>query len=434
MSVNAEQNVLGAILVDNNIFDKVDFLDESDFINYDHQMIFSISKRLISEGKEVDFFIINDELKDISLKYLTDLSRGLPTTKNAKAYADVIKRESTNRKLMAASTLIHQLANEDGDVKEKLDTALDLINKLADSPTDKSKPKPVKDFIQSTLDRIEDAYNNDGSLIGLSTGLNELDKKTLGFHKSDLIIIAGRPSMGKTSLALNMAEHCALEGKTALVFSMEMGAEQLTQRELSSLSSISLNDIRSGNLGDDTWARLSSAVTKLNTMPLIIDETPALTVGDIRLRAKQVKRERGLDLIVIDYIQLMSGSGNNRNEAVSEISRGLKAIAKELQVPVIALSQLNRNLDTRTDKHPQMSDLRDSGAIEQDADVILFVYRDEVYNEESQFKGLAEVVIGKQRQGELGKIVTEFKGHLCRFNNYSGVIPDYQPKGKGFKG
>jgi len=436
MSREAEQHVIGSILVNNNIFDEVDFLNKDDFLNSEHQAIFSASKELIEKGKEVDCFIIQDNLKNLDLRYLVELSKNVPTTVNAKAYAKIVKRDSTNRKLMAAGNSIYQIAETDKPTEEKLDTALDLLSNLSTENNEKSKPVEINKFLSSTIDDIEKAYNNKGEIIGLSTGLIGLDEKTLGLHPSNLIIIAGRPSMGKTSLALNMAEDAAKKGKTALVFSMEMSGKELTQRELANLGSIPFNFIRSGKLNDKHWPRLTEATKQLNEMPLIIDETPALTIGELRLRAKQVQREKGLDLIVVDYIQLMSGSGDTRNETVSDISRGLKALAKELSVPVVALSQLNRSLEQRPNKRPIMSDLRDSGAIEQDADVILFVYRDEVYNEESPHKDIAEIIIGKQRQGALGTVFTKFIGCLLRFENYVGDIPQFSAptRTKSFRG
>jgi replicative DNA helicase len=326
-----------------------------------------------------------------------------------------------SRKLIKAGNEIV----EEGYNEGSLDVAQDLINDLSNNDTTKSKPREITEFLGETLETIQNAFENGGMITGLSTGLLGLDEKTQGLQKSDLIILAARPSMGKTSLALNIAEYTAMKGETALVFSMEMDGESITQREIASLSRIPLNLVRSGQIKDHQWPKLTDAVSRLNGLPLIIDETPALTVGELRLRAKQVKREKGLGLIVVDYIQLMTGTGNNRNEVVSEISRGLKAVAKELKVPIIALSQLNRSLESRPNKRPIMSDLRDSGAIEQDADVIIFIYRDEVYNEESPHKGLAEINIAKQRQGAIGKVHTSFIGHLCRFENYAGEIPQF---------
>jgi len=431
-SIESEQNVLGAVLSDIKYFDDISFLSTDDFFRSEHRNIYTIIKTLVLEGSDVDPLLAHEKSVGMQLSYFVDLARKCYAPQNAKAYAEVVKKKSISRRLLAAGIQISQSAYD--DESDQLDKAQEAINDIGKEKQDKGEPQAISKFTIKTLDGIERAFLNEGELIGLSTGLIDLDSKTLGLHPSELIIIAGRPAMGKTSLALNIAEACALSGKTSLVFSMEMGAEQLVQRELASLSGINLNAIRSGSLDDSCWSRLTMAVQKLNTLPLIIDETPALTIGEIRLRAKKVKREKGLDLIVVDYIQLMQGKGYNRNEVISEISRGLKSIAKELKIPVVALSQLNRELEKRPNKRPQMSDLRDSGAIEQDADVILFVYRDEVYDENSSYKGIAEIIIGKQRQGETGKIYATFKGEVCRFNNFAGTVPEYKKPERGFTG
>ena len=436
VSREAEQNVLGALLSDNRMFDEIDFLQADDFLTEEHRNIFATSKKMIESGNEVDPFLLSDKDKTLQLTYLTDLVRHCYAPKNAKAYADVVKRTSIDRKLLGIGSSISQLASKDKTTGEKFDEALDMLNNLSNQSTQKSKPQEISKSLNSVIDRIEAAYKNGGSVTGLSTGLIGLDEKTLGLHKSDFIVIAGRPSMGKTALALNMAEVAAKKNETALIFSMEMPTEQLIDRELANLGSIPLNLIRSGKLRDEHWPRLTAAFNELNGLPMDIDDSPALSIGEVRLRAKQVQREKGLGVIVIDYIQLMRGKGNNRTEEVSEISRGLKAIAKELKVPVIALSQLNRSLEARPNKRPIMSDLRESGSIEQDADLILFVYRDEYYNEESPHKGIAEINIAKQRQGETGKVFTKFTGHLCRFENYVGDIPQFSTptRTKGFRG
>jgi len=431
-SIESERNVLGAILSDNKYYDDVSFLMADDFFSAEHRNIFTVLKENIENGHNVDYFLAHEKSADIELSYLVGVVKECYAPINAKLYADVVKSKSISRKLLTLGSEISQSVY--ADESDQLDKAQEAISKISESHKNKSEPQVIAKFLKSTLDGIERAYNNKGDIIGLSTGLVDLDSKTLGMHPSDLIIIAGRPAMGKTSLALNIAEAVAKTGEPTLVFSMEMSAEQLTQRELSSLSGISLNAIRSGDLDDSAWSRLAVAVKKLNEMPLIIDEAPALTIGEVRLRARKIKRERGLSLIIIDYIQLMQGRGYNRNESISEISRGLKAIAKELRIPVIALSQLNRELEKRPNKRPQASDLRDSGAIEQDADVILFVYRDEMYNEGSPYEGIAEIIINKQRQGETGKIYASFKGELCRFDNFAGNLPEYQKPTKGFRG
>ncbi|OUR88962.1 replicative DNA helicase, partial [Methylophaga sp. 42_8_T64] len=281
----------------------------------------------------------------------------------------------------------------------------------------------VKEVLSKVVDRIDTLFENDSPITGLSTGFSDFDEQTSGLQPADLVIVAGRPSMGKTTFAMNLAENAAIKSKEPVaVFSMEMPADSLAMRMLSSLGQIDQSRLRSGRLNDDDWPRLTSAIALLNEAPLFIDDTPALTVTELRARARRLKREHGLSLIVIDYIQLMqgsSGSSENRATEVSEISRSLKALAKELEVPVIALSQLNRSLEQRPNKRPVMSDLRESGAIEQDADLIVFIYRDEVYNEDSPEKGKAEIIIGKQRNGPIGKVILTFQGKYTRFENFA---------------
>jgi replicative DNA helicase len=289
-----------------------------------------------------------------------------------------------------------------------------------------SGPQAMKPLLESAVDRVEKLFSTKGAITGLATGFAELDEKTAGLQNSDLIIVAGRPSMGKTALAMNIVEHAVMqgEGATTLVFSMEMPADQLVMRMLSSLGRIDQTRMRTGNLKDEDWSRFTGAVAQLKDKSLFIDDTPALTPNDIRTRARRVAREaKGLGLIVVDYLQLMRGSrqAENRTNEISEISRSLKAVAKELRCPLIAVSQLNRALENRTDRRPVMSDLRESGAIEQDADVILFIYRDEVYNDDSPDKGVAEIIIGKQRNGPIGKFRLSFLGHLTKFED---LAPD----------
>jgi replicative DNA helicase len=283
---------------------------------------------------------------------------------------------------------------------------------------------PIKDVLVNVMDRIDTLFQSDSAITGVATGYTDLDERTSGLQHSDLIIVAGRPSMGKTAFAMNLVEQAAIKGRmTVGVFSMEMPAEQLTMRMLSSLGRIDQHKVRSGRLEDDDWPRLTSALTMLNDTDIFIDDTPALTPLELRARCRRLKREKDLGLVVVDYLQLMQVPGTKENRAteISEISRGLKALAKELKVPVVALSQLNRSLEQRPDKRPVMSDLRESGAIEQDADLILFIYRDEVYNENSEHKGKAEIIIGKQRNGPIGKVVLTFLGQHTRFENF---IPD----------
>lgn len=438
-SIEAEQHVLGSILIDNKSFNDVEFLSPDDFYRNDHREIFKTIKTMLEAGKEVDLFLADDAVSnstDMSAGYLGRLAKNCPTSANAKQYADVVKRKSIDRQLLTASMQIGGLAYDDNQANDKLDQALDLINNLSTFGTEKSKPKKIGEYLGPALDKIQSALDKGGMVAGLSTGLIGLDNKILGLQEPDLIIIAGRPSMGKTTLAMNIAETCARENEPVAFFSMEMGGEQIAMRTLANFANINLYVLRNGKLADHEWPKLTQAVHDTNDIPLIIDQTGGLTIGEVRIKAKQIKREYGLSLLIVDYIQLMRGEGYSREAEISSITRGLKAIAKELQIPVIALSQLNRELEKRPNKRPRMSDLRDSGAIEQDADIIMFIYRDEVYNENSLDKGIAEIIIGKQRQGELGTIYTNFIGHYCRFENHEGYQSQIinEPKQKGFTG
>ena len=434
-SIEAEQHVLGSILINNKSFDDVEFLSPSDFYRSDHREIFKTIKHMIEAGKEVDIFLAEEAVSNdvnMSASYLGQLAKACPTSVNAKQYAEVVRRKSIDRQLLKVSMEIGSLAYDQTQDTNKLDYALDLINNLSSESIEKTKPIKLENYLGEALDKIQKAWENKGIISGLSTGLIDLDNKTLGLQEPDLIVIAGRPSMGKTTLAMNIAETCAKTKNPVAFFSMEMGGEQIALRTLANFSNINLHVLRNGKLTDQDWPKLTSAVNVTHDLPLIIDQTGGLSVGEVRLRAKQIKREHGLSLLIIDYLQLMRGDGNNREAEISSISRGLKAIAKELQIPVIALSQLNRELEKRPNKRPKMSDLRDSGAIEQDADIIMFVYRDEVYNKNSPDKGVAEIILGKQRQGELGTIYTSFVGHHCRFENNVGyqsqVTNDTQQK------
>jgi len=438
-SIEAEQHVLGSILINNNSFDEVDFLKVDDFYRSEHREIFKTIKAMFEAGKEVDIFLADDAMNgdvNMSAGYLGQLAKACPTSANAKQYAEVVKRKSTDRQLLKASMEISSLAYDQTLTTGKLDKASDLLNNLSSADAEKLKPMRLENYLGLALDKIQDAWENKGIVSGLSTGLVGLDNKILGLNEPDLIIIAGRPSMGKTTLAMNIAESCAKAKEPVAFFSMEMGGEQVALRTLSNFSNINLHVLRNGKLADKDWPKLTTAVHEAQSLPIIIDQTGGLSIGELRLKAKQIKREHGLSLLIVDYIQLMRGDGSNREAEISSISRGLKALAKELQIPVIALSQLNRELEKRPNKRPKMSDLRDSGSIEQDADIIIFIYRDEVYNEHSPDKGIAEIIISKQRQGELGTIFSSFIGHHCRFENYEGYQSQIsrETKQKGFAG
>ncbi|NIN40232.1 MAG: replicative DNA helicase, partial [Gammaproteobacteria bacterium] len=366
--------------------------------------------------------------------YLGELAESIPGTSNVVAYAQIVREHSTLRQLISAANRIAETAfAPDGKPSgELLDMAEQEVFRIAEGRLRDSGPEKVVPLLQRAVERIEKLYETRNPITGVATGFDDLDKKTAGLQPSDLVIIAARPSMGKTALAVNIVEHAVMEGSGAvLMFSLEMPSEQIVMRMLSSLGRIDQTRMRTGDMHEDDWPRFTSAVSQLKDKPLYLDDTPALTPNDIRTRARRVARESGgLGLVVVDYLQLMRGSGTveNRTNEISEISRSLKAIAKELRCPVVALSQLNRGLEGRTDKRPVMADLRESGAIEQDADVILFIYRDEVYNPESEQKGIAEIIIGKQRNGPIGMCRLSYIGNLTKFENLApDRYDDFQP-------
>lgn len=423
-NIEAEQAVLGGAMLNGAAWDLVaDRVRESDFYCPEHRAIHRAITALSADSQPLDSLTVWEWLKangeEVELDYLTTLVNNTPSTANISAHADIVRNRGIERALLAASAQIQAIVHDEGDTKHKLDKAQQIITEIAQEHIT-AGPMMVGKIIPEVLNDIERNMTADGGLLGLSTGLVDLDRITSGLQPSDLIIIAGRPSMGKTSLALNIAENVALEGGTVLVFSMEMSASQLVQRSIASIGRLPFQGVRSGKLSAEEWSRCTVATGQLNTSKLMIDESPGLSVMDIRARARRVNRERPLTLLVVDYLQLMSGNGENRNTEISDISRGLKGLAKELKIPVIALSQLNRAVEQRANKRPTMSDLRDSGAIEQDADLIAFIYRDEVYNEDSEAKGTAEVIIGKQRNGPTGTVRLTFSGSMCRFDNYAG--------------
>ncbi len=430
-SMEAEQSVLGGLMLDNRAWELIaDIVNERDFYRHDHQLIFRAIAALTDEDKPYDVVTISDwlekrgELESIGgLAYLGLLASETPTAVNIKAYAEIVREYSVLRNLIQVGHEIADSAyNADGrSSKELLDEAEKRVFQIAEAGAGNSKGfEDIKGLLARAVTRVQELYDSEEPITGISSGFSKFDEMTSGLQKSDLIIIAGRPSMGKTSFAMNLAENAAVSGeKSVAVFSMEMPGEQLALRMMSSLGRIDQHNLRTGKLQDPDWPRLTSAVTMLSKARLFIDDTPALTPTDLRARARRLKREHGLDLIIIDYLQLMQvgGSTENRATEISEISRSLKALAKELDVPVIALSQLNRSVEQRPDKRPVMSDLRESGGIEQDADVILFIYRDEVYNKDSPDKGTAEILIRKQRNGPIGAVKLAFLGQYTRFEN-----------------
>jgi len=434
-SIEAEQSVLGGLMIDNNTWEQVaDQIIEEDFYRRDHRLIFQAIVSLAEKDQPLDVITLSEwleqqkELENVGgLSYLGALAKNTPTAANIKAYAAIVRERSVLRQLIRISTEIAETAyNTEGrSSAEILDKAEQKVFQIAEQGARSNRGyKTVTELMGTTLEKIQTLFENDAAYTGVPTGFDDFDSKTSGLQPSDLIIIAGRPSMGKTSFAMNIVESVAVKAKQAVaVFSMEMPGDQLVMRMLSSLGRIDSNKVRTGKLDDTDWPRLTSAVNILNEAPIFIDDTPGMSPMEIRARARRIKKEHGsLGLIVIDYLQLMqlSGTSENRATEISEISRSLKGLAKELQVPVIALSQLNRSLEQRPNKRPVMSDLRESGAIEQDADLIVFIYRDEVYNEESVDKGSAEIIIGKQRNGPIGMSRLTFLGKYTKFENFIG--------------
>ncbi|MDH5514244.1 MAG: replicative DNA helicase [Gammaproteobacteria bacterium] len=432
-SLQAEQAVLGGLMLDNNAWDSIaDVVCEEDFYRRNHRLIFRAIAQLAEQGNPLDAVTLSEWLEQNSLlndvgglSALGMLAQNTPSAANIKAYAAIVRENSVMRQLIDVGNQIANSAyeTEGRDSGALLDNAEKLVFDIAEQgKRGKRGFRNIRGLLAAAVDRIDMLFQQDSAITGVSTGFTDLDNMTAGLQPSDLIIVAGRPSMGKTTLAVNFAENAAIKDQVPVaIFSMEMPGEHLALRMMSSLGHIDQHKIRTGKLDDDDWPRLTSAVSLLDGAPIFIDDTPALTPMELRARARRLKREHNLGLIVIDYLQLMQGSSNRENRAteISEISRNLKALAKELEVPVIALSQLNRSLEQRTDRRPVMSDLRESGAIEQDADVIMFIYRDEVYNEDSPQKGLAEIIIGKQRNGPIGKCTLTFRGQFTRFENYA---------------
>jgi replicative DNA helicase len=432
-SIEAEQSLLGGLMLVNEAWDTVaERVTEADFYRQDHRLIFQVMSDLIAESQPLDVITISERLAGmgqldtpggLSLAYLGELVSNTPSAANIAAYAAIVRERSTRRSLIAAANDISDTSfNPEGrSGDEVLDEAERRIMQVAEGRPKEGGPQVVDGLLKSTLDKIDELYRSDGNLTGISTGFTDLDDKTSGLQRADLVIVAGRPSMGKTSFAMNLVENAALViDEPVLVFSMEMPAESLVTRMLSSIGKIDQTRLRNGDLQDEDWSKLSTAVNALKDRKLLIDDTPALTPTEIRSRARRVAREHGsIGLIMVDYLQLMrvAGASEGRTAEISEISRSLKGIAKEFNCPMVALSQLNRSLEQRPNKRPVMSDLRESGAIEQDADVIMFIYRDEVYHEESPDKGVAEIIIGKQRNGPIGTSRLAFFGQYTRFEN-----------------
>ncbi|MBN9460505.1 MAG: replicative DNA helicase [Burkholderiales bacterium] len=435
-SIEAEQAVLGGLLIDNLAFDRVaDMLREDDFYRHDHRLIWHQVARLIERSQPADVVTVYEALQSLGkaeeaggLTYLNALAQETPSAANIRRYGEIVRDRAILRRLISTADEIATSAlNPQGkDTRQLLDEAESRVFQISeDGSRGQAGFQPLADLLGKVVERVDQLYNqnNPNDVTGVPTGYVDFDRMTSGLQPGDMVIVAGRPSMGKTALALNMAEHVAIDqGLPVAVFSMEMGATQLAMRLVCSVGRLDQQRLRTGRLRDDDWPRLTSAIQKMQDAQLFIDETPALNALELRARARRLSRQCGrLGLIVVDYLQLMSAStsGENRATEISEISRSLKALAKELDCPVIALSQLNRSLEQRPNKRPVMSDLRESGAIEQDADVIVFIYRDEVYNPDSADKGMAEIIIGKQRNGPIGTVRLTFVGQYTKFENFT---------------
>jgi replicative DNA helicase len=420
-------------MLDNQTWDNVaDKVAEADFYRREHRLIFAAVQRLAEDEQPFDVVTLAEtlersgELEDAGgLPYLGAIAKDTPSAANVKAYAKIVREHSVQRQLISVGTAISDMAfgPEGREAADLLDEAERRVFEIAEQAARGGGGfQPLKALLGKAVNRIELLFQRNEPITGLPSGFTDFDMMTSGLQPSDLIVIAGRPSMGKTTFAMNIAENVAIEAKQPVaVFSMEMPGEALAMRMMSSLGRIDQHRVRTGKLEDDEWPRLTSSVNMLAQAPMFIDDTPALTPTEVRARARRLKRELGaLGLIVIDYLQLMQAPriGENRATEISAISRSLKALAKELAVPVIALSQLNRNLEQRPNKRPVMSDLRESGSIEQDADLVVFIYRDEVYNEDSKDKGLAEIIIGKQRNGPIGTVRLTFLGKYTKFESF----------------
>ena len=435
-SIEAEQSVIGGLLLDNTAFERVaDLVSENDFYRYDHRLIWQQVSRLIEKTQPADVLTVFEALKSLGkaedaggLQYLNQLAQEIPSAANIRRYAEIVRDRSVLRRLISTSDEITgQALNPMGkDTAQILDEAESKIFQISeDGSRGKVGFQSLQDVLAEVISHVESLIENPGTdgVTGVPTGFADLDQMTSGLQPGDLVIVAGRPSMGKTAFSLNIAENVAVnQGLPVAVFSMEMGASQLVMRMLCSIGRIDQQKVRTGKLTDDDWMRLMATMQKMQEANLFIDETPGLNPLELRARARRLARQYGqMGLIVVDYLQLMSGSasgsGENRATEISEISRSLKGLAKELKCPVVALSQLNRSLENRPNKRPIMSDLRESGAIEQDADVILFIYRDEVYDPDSKDKGYAEIIIGKQRNGPIGDVRLTFVGKHTRFEN-----------------
>lgn len=431
-SIEAEQSLIGGLMLDNAAWDKVaDLIVADDFYRKDHRLIFSAISELAEESHPCDVVTVSEFLENRNelaaaggLEYLATLANETPGAANVRAYATILRERSTLRSLINAGNEISGKAytTEGRSATELVDEAERLVFEIAEKGSrGRVGFKSLKQILPEAVDRIDILHQSGGDITGIPSGFNEFDKLTAGLQPGDLIIVAGRPSMGKTTLAVNIAENAAIGARVpTAIFSMEMPAQQLAFRMISSLGRVDQSHLRTGKFPDEDWSRINTAVQLMSDAPIFIDDSPGLSPTEIRARARRLKRESNLGLIVIDYLQLMQVHGNTENRAteISEISRSLKALAKELSLPIIALSQLNRSVEQRTDKRPVMSDLRESGAIEQDADLIVFIYREEVYQQDTPRKGIADISIAKQRNGPIGDFPLTFVGRFTKFENW----------------
>ena len=436
-SVEAEQSILGGLMLDNSGWDRIaDLLHGGDFYRRDHQLIFEAIGALSEKSIPSDVVTVSEHLEKCSqlddaggLAYIASLARDTPSAANIKAYAEIVRERSMLRELIRVGGEIagSAHANDGRGATDLVDEAERKVFEIAERGQRAGTGFiGLRKILPGVIDRLDELSHSEGDITGVATGFQKFDALTAGLHGGELIIIAGRPSMGKTTLAMNIAENAAIAGKVpTAIFSMEMSAEQLAFRMIGSIGRVNQSNLRTGRFSDEDWTRINSAVAIMSQAPIFIDDTPALSPTEIRARTRRLKREHGLGLIVVDYLQLMGVAGTRENRAteISEISRSLKALAKELNVPIVALSQLNRGVELRTDKRPVMSDLRESGAIEQDADLIAFIYREEVYDPDTPRKGVADIIIAKQRNGPIGDLHLTFLGEYTRFENL--IAEDY---------
>lgn len=431
-SLEAEQSLLGGLMLDQSAWDKVaDIVVADDFYRKDHRLIFSAINELAENASPCDVVTVSEHLANSGdldaaggLEYLAMLANETPGAANIRAYATILRERSVLRSLISAGNEISgsAYATEGRSATELVDQAERLVFEIAEKGArGRVGFKSLKQILPDAVDRIDMLHRSGGEITGIPSGFSEFDKLTSGLQPGDLVVVAGRPSMGKTTFAINIAENAAIGAKIpTAVFSLEMPSQQLVVRLMSSLGRVDMSHLRSGRFPDEDWSRINTAVQLMSEAPIYIDDSASLTPTEIRARARRLKREADLGLIVIDYLQLMQihGTSENRATEISEISRSLKALARELEVPVIALSQLNRSVEQRTDKRPVMSDLRESGAIEQDADVIIFIYREEVYKQDTPRKGIADISVAKQRNGPIGDFPLTFVGRFTRFENW----------------